>query len=367
MADAKGPEVFTAAEFAPLLAAYLNAGGTEPATARLTALYDRWCGGQAPAHGRQWAEADLNGDGVNELLTAVGGFQTGNPGEAAWGLLVIAGQPGQWHLDLLELPRQDVGFFYGAKLLGTPDLDDTGKPVMVWQLVTAVGATGGPTQIVAARWAPGSVEQLGAPVRMPNMRTATLDGNVLAVNGGVTGGASGGAWQRLRTDRFRWEQGQFRLIDREFAPSSLIYHRLQDGIVAETLGRTQDAAAAYKDAAAPGAPVVANPHQLQQPDQAKTFGAAIRSLAQLRLGALQLNLGDAHSARQVLLSGQGPFAGLTAAASEAASAEEACRRAEAWAADHAEFFKALALPAGYGNPTWAPGRLCGPITFEGLE
>jgi acetyl esterase/lipase len=41
--------------------------------------------------------------------------------------------------------------------------------------------------------------------------------------------------------------------------------------------------------------------------------------------------------------------------------------AEAWAADHAEFFKALALPAGYGNPTWAPGRLCGPITFEGLE
>lgn len=355
----KGPESFTAPEFASWLQAQLNAG------ADLAGLFETWWGGMKPDRIPRIGEADLNRDGNQERIVAVGGVKT-EPERNPWVILVIAGKPGAYQVDYLvpDLAPTKTGFMYVSKPVATQDLNGDGRTDFVWSLFTVVGASGGRGYVVTGAWEPGRISQWGKAIHMPNMTDATLDGQELIVKGGVSGGVSASVMQRPRTDRHRLRDSGWRLAGREFAPSPLTYHRLIDGIVYESLGRPADALKAYRDATAPGAQAIKEPRQLKQPERLDQFTGAVQALAQVRLGALLLRQGD-NAGAQVAL---GAISGaLSKAVAGATTADDLCRRAETWAGNNPDFTAALNQLSGFGNPEWSPQTLCGPVTLPDLE
>lgn len=315
---------------------------------RLGQLYERW-GLKARGEYVLLAEADLDGDGRTEAVTALNGAG-GLTGLGS--LLVISEQDGRVLIDRPAgepVPR--------AALFGVADLTGDKQPELIWSH-TELGAHTATTSVHVSRWEPGRVESLPGQMLSTNMRLE-LEGKDLLLIGGTIGSAGAGGVQRERTDRYRWTGDSFRLADMQFAPSPLGYHRLIDGIAAETHGRKADAESAYRDVIEESRPTTAP--GLVPPEQEAPFGQAVRAMGRFRLAAFLLADGRGQEARAVAAGAAGPFAGLLEPLARGEEPAAVCRAAEAWAQEHPAFLEGLASPFGYAKPVWQPADLCGPL------
>lgn len=197
----------------------------------------------------------------------------------------------------------------------------------------------------------------------------TLDGKEIMLTGGSRRAMSTGT----RTDRYRYVDGAFRLIDRRFfhSDTDLFFHteteesaygRFWDGLVAEDVVRA-DAEADYRASldparkAHPGSVWRYNSQPLKlNAAEIEAFGDALRTLARFRLGALLMQTGRKQEAGDVLNPNSSPYSGLLDAMRTAPSREVGCQAADVWAAANPDF-----LPArnrGVANSPWKPELLC---------
>jgi hypothetical protein len=329
----------------------LNAGQGTPGQ-RLAALFQHWQ--VKPLEGGLlWAEGDLDGDGDAEWVTVwrVRGEPYGLTGRGT--IFVLDGAGNRWQV---YRGSEEVS---GPRLHGVRDLTGDGRAEIVWSS-THVGAHTANSLVYVWDWAGGQWQPLTDPFGMASMQL-TIAGKDVILRGGLIGSVGAGGLQRERTERYRWVDGAFRLVDRQFQPSQFGYHRLQDGIVAEEVGRVADALQAYREAMEPRR--LAAPDDALDPDQAARFPDAVRALARGRLVALLLAEGRQEEAARVIAESDGRFAGLTRSLSAARNREEACRLMTAYAEGEPEFLTALNSPVGYANPRWQPATLCGPLPF----
>lgn len=343
----KGPYELSLEELEKGLLRYLSQGEGGVAE-RLNALYDRW--GLRPQDDYpRLAERDLNGDGRAEVVTALNGAG-GITGTGA--LFVIYQRDGELAIDRSgEGDRPGVGLVAVADLAGDHGLE------IIWSS-TQAGAHTTHTSALVSRWEPGHFRTLSDYMEISYAKLS-LEGKDLLLSGGLIGSAGAGGAQRARTDRYRWVDNSFRLVDRVFVESPLAYHRLQDGIAAETFGRKDQAEQAFREAMAEDR---ALPQEgLVPPEKMGEFTQAVRSFARFRLGALLMQEGRPGEAQEALAGGSGPFAGLTEALAGAGERAAGCTDAEAWVRQNPAFLEALASPYGYANPAWQPEDLCGPL------
>lgn len=342
------PAVLNTDELQAGLRWYLNKDD-RPAAEKLTELLNRW--GLQPVGDRlPQAEVDLDGDGTAELVTALTGAGANMTGRGA--LFVIYRQGGNWQVDRgEEVP--------GPALHGVADLTGDGRPEVIWSSTDA-GAHTSFTTLFVSTWKPGQLEMLPGSLSMAGMELQ-VDGRDLVLTGGLINSVGAGPAQRSRTDRYRFDGEQFRLVDRRYAESPYGYHRLIDGIVAEEFGRTEEARQALREAAEADRPALGE--GMVPPEWEDRFAAAVRTYARVRL-ALSLPPSDP-LARQVLREVTGPYAGLAHAVLGTSGKEAACQAAAAWAESNPEFLEALNSPYGYAHPNWLPTNLCGPLPSDG--
>ncbi|MFZ5814618.1 MAG: hypothetical protein ACOY93_04890 [Bacillota bacterium] len=322
---------------------YLSRGDGSIAD-RLNRLYDHW--GLRPLDEYvRLVEADLDGDGTAEVVTALNGGG-GLTGSGA--LFVIHRRDGAPAIDRSEtvLP--------GVRLFGVADLAPAQGPELIWSS-TQAGAHTPTTRVIVSHWEPGRVTDLPGGEMETSFARLQVAGGDLLLTGGTVGSAGAGLAQRARTDRYRWTDGAFRLVDRRFAGSDLAYHRLLDGILALSYQREAEAERAFAEAMDPSRPALRA--DMVPPESMEGFTEAVRTFARLRLGALRFTQGRPDEARQVLTAATGPFRGLA----EALASTGDCQAAQEWARQNPAFLEALNSPYGYANPIFQPEDLCGPL------
>jgi hypothetical protein len=334
----ESPKELSLAQFTQGLREFV-ASGSGPVAPRLAALYEHWQLKPLGTGSVLMLEADLDGNGQTEVATV---FKDPKSVNGLGTLFVIYQQGGKYAVDRVT---ED---FVGATLYLAGDLNQDGKPELVWAS-TSVGANTATSSVFVTAWAPGSFVRLPGDIVMTNMRLEA-DGSDLVLHGNLKGGYGAGVAQRERTDRYRWQDGSLKLSDRRYAPSAYAYHRLQDGLLYEEQGNSPAASQAYADAAAPDRAILPDGDAVA-PEWREKLSQAVQVFAHFRIGLIS---SDAHLAA-------GPYGGLLTAVRGAASHDDACQAATAWAEANPDFIKALNSPRGYANPQWKPNTLCGPL------
>jgi hypothetical protein len=340
----------------------MNTGEGDPADKlrRLFMNSSRYSEGATP-----WAEADLNGDGNQEYLLALA--VTDDPGVSAFqkgqgaALCVIYRRDGRFAVDVTDRmsDRWEVQLM-APKLQGVADFAGAGHPQVLWSRPESIATGPQPYFYFVTTWRPGSFVTLPGDMAIsstPKDRPKVLiDGTDVV----LTGGSRGPMFLSPRTDRYRFVEGAFRLVDRRFTESGEDgYSRFWDGLVAEDVGRLADAEQAYRSAMDPGraphsglVPRYHNfPAQLT-PEEVAAFGEALRAVARFRLGALLLASGRQPEAR----SDDGLYSGLSRVLLQAGSRDEACSAAAAWAAKNPKLLPSLNL--GVADNPWTAELLC---------
>jgi len=360
-ADAGDPSALNLQERAAWLERYLNAG-QGPALPRLQALLDHWfpvSPGVQPDPNRlsqRSVEADLDGDGTPELATVIN--VADRKGQLQGAVYVLYRDGGRYRADMS--PPPDLP---NLQLVTAADLRGDGRRQLVW-MSSDHGAHTEYLDLFVADWRPGALQVLPGPVHMDTPTRVALEGREIVLGGGLIGSAGAGATQRPWTDRYRLIGGVVRLSDRRYDASAFAYHRLIDGITAETYSHTEDALQAYRDATDPQRAAIA-PGAVE-PAHVADFAAAVRALARFRLGALLLQQGQGAAAQQALAAAAaGSYAGLSQALRDAGAPEKGCAAAAAWAKANPGFLTALNRPFGYANPRWAAPDLCGGLPSAG--
>jgi hypothetical protein len=343
------PDQLTTAELSAGLQRFLSEGSAPPAQ-RLQVLLNRWQLAALVEGQKLLTEADLDGDGTADLVTALN-VADPHGGIAGTGVVFVASrQAGAWQVAASEE-------LAGVLLFDAADLTGDGKPEIIGAS-TEVGAHTAHYSVYVWQWQGGQLAPLPGELTIASLRFAR-DGRDLLLRGGLIGSAGAGMAQRERTDRYRWVDGAFRLVNRSFTPSTLGYHRLQDGLAAEQFGRAADARQAYTEAMDPARTVA--PADWLLPDQAEAFPDAMRTFARMRLAALLLQQGDGAGARQLAAGAAGRFADLARRAGNAKDRASACEAARSYAAANPAFLEALGGVFGYANPPWQVDTLCGPL------
>ncbi|MCG0240072.1 MAG: hypothetical protein L6E13_13065 [Firmicutes bacterium] len=350
----------------------LGESGQDPEAA-LEKLTERW-----GLRGRDgslvpYLKADLDGNGLDEYVLALGVTDPGAlyPGKGA-ALFVIYRQG-----DRLEVDRSDP-MSEGAELNlmepylhGVADLTNSGRLQIVWSRPHVVATGPQPHSVFVTEWTPGSFRHLPGEMAISRWR----DGVKVALEGRdlvLTGGSRSLTETGTRVDRYRYQEGAFRLVDRRFVHDNSdpflhleteepAYGLFWDGVVAEAVGRVADAEAFYRAAldparrAHPGTLWQYNalPKELDEAELA-AFDEALRALVRFRLGGVLLRTGRAEEAAAILQHGHGRYQGLLDALRTAPSPAEGCQAAAEWAAAHPDFLTALNL----GGIPWEPRELC---------
>jgi|GEM_PF-1955835 len=339
--------LMTLDELRAALEQYMNAEGTAAPRERLAALLEHWglrAGDNGEVAVTPMAEADLNGDGAPELITALTTRYRGITGA----VFVIDCQGGRCRVDMSDSPREP--YMDGVALMGTADLTGDGKPEIVW-VAGDHGAHTSSTRVLVSRWQPGKVENLPGDM-ITTMARVKIDGENIVLIGGTVGSAGAGMTQRAAEFRYRWNGSEFFLTDRRFEPSEYAYHRLVDGINAETFQRSNEALDFYRSALEPGRPAL--PAEHVPSEWQERFGQAVTEFARFRLGLRLGTNGDIAGAQTVLSAAAGPFAGLSKALAQFGG----CPAAVTWGEANPVFFAALGSPYGYNNYRWTPADLC---------
>jgi hypothetical protein len=236
----------------------------------------------------------------------------------------------------------------GAVLVGVRDVTGDSKQEIIWYNADH-GAHTAFAYVHAATWTPEQFVQLPGDMSI-SMPRVSLDGQEILLQGGTVASAGAGLAQRERVDRYRWAEGQFRLVDQKYAPSAFAYHRAQDGVVAEGYKKWDEARTAYGEALDANREIL--PPDFLPPEWRARLGDAVHAFARFRLGALLMQQGKAAEAKQVLEAAGGPYAGLSKALLKAGDRKAGCEAANAWAGANPEFLQALNSPYGYATPHW---------------
>lgn len=324
----------TAQEVEELLVRNLSQGEGSAAQ-RLADLYRSW--GLSSADPARLREADVDGDGVNEVVTVL--TVVDEMGQ----IFVISLQEGRLAVDRTN----EKGLRY-LSLVDIADMTGDGRQRIAWMSLDRGAHTTNGT-VVVSQWAPGQIQRLPGTMAI-SFPEVEREGQDLLLTGGTVASAGAGLAQRRRTDRYRWVDGAFRLVDRQFAPSEGGYHRLQDGIVAEQMGRLDDARLAFREAAqGDRLAFVEGKLQSVAPEWADPLGEAVHAFAAFRLGLIAPEAPSVQTGRYASVAAiQGDRAGR-------------CQAAAQWAEASPEFLRALNSPFGYANPEWTATDLCGPL------
>jgi hypothetical protein len=347
-------------ELAEALPRFLNQDRGSPHE-KLADLFQKW--GLKEQHSGQelettlLTEADLNGDGAPETLAAINARWRGNQHDVEGAVFVIYQEGGEYKVDRSKGGGEPgVGFPRNVTIQAVADLTGDGRPEILWSAQDH-GAHTAYAYFNISTWEPGKVTQLPGQFYL-SFPTLALDGRDILLHGGGIGSAGAGMLQRARTDRYRWSGSRFALVDQHYDPSDFAYHRLQDGIQAETFDRVQDALAAYRDAL--GVPQGKGLESIEL-EWLERFKAAVPAYARFRLGVLLLQQGDTAGAGSVLRAADGPYAGLSQAILKAGTNDEACLAGYDWAEANPDLLTALSKTMGYANPTWTPFDICGDL------
>lgn len=332
------------------LVQYLNNGKGTP-TEQLKRLYSKW--GVRPAPETQLIlEADLDGNGTVEVLTTL------NDASSALGsgtLSVIQREGDQYVID------RSAEIVIGAGLHAVADLDQDGTPEIIWSS-TSAGANTPTTTLFLSTWKPGHLQTTPTGISSTYAKVEVAGSEIL-IHGGLKGGYGAGKVQRVRTDRYRLNQGKLQQVDARYAPSAFGYHLLQDGILAEQWSHTDEARRAYQKAMEPQRTVLFTEDTVPL-EWEERLGYAVRTFARFRLGLLHVQAGQMEKAATISQEAAGPYAGLVQVLRGAAKPEDACQSAAAWATANPEFLQALNIPRGWANPQWKPDSLCGPLPIH---
>ncbi|MDF2628138.1 MAG: hypothetical protein K0R39_1969 [Symbiobacteriaceae bacterium] len=320
-----------------------------------------------------WAEADLDGDGIDEIIFTQGITDEDNPNSSlrarGAALTVIYQKDGRWSADVSD-PFGDVPEHQLMRphLHAVTDLTGAGRPQIVWSRPHMIATGPQPYSIYVTSWTPGTFTHLPGKMIMSSMLLRVEGRDILLE------GVSRVAWiirgAPMRQDRYRFEGGAFRLVDRRFVePAQVGYDRLWDGLVAEDVGRLADAEAAYREVLDPDFPAHSGqiwqyqspPKELTPPDM-EAFATALRTFARFRLGALLVGAGRRTEAEEVLVPEGNPYFGLTEAMRTTATRAEGCQAAAAWAEANPGFLGALNL--GVGSGPWTPDILCTHVSLD---
>lgn len=355
---------FTLTELKAGLERLANAGSDSPAAA-LRQVIERWGYKYGPRDGMaavMLAEADLNGDGSTETITALNAGRSGGR-DTEGRVFVIYRSEGRYAVDMLPAQPDFMQDAYRqVSLHAVTDLTGDGRPEIVW-FSQDHGAHTGYAYTYVTGWAPGAEAKVAGPLYM-SFPALSIEGADLVLSGGTVGSAGAGTMQRRRTDRYRWNGSTLALVDRQYAESDFSYHRLLDGMVAEQFGRTDDALAAYREALAP--PEGKHLTDGVMPEWQERFREAVPTYARLRLAALLLQLERPADAKRALAAATGSYADLLHDVSGATTRDDLCAAAVQWAAEHPEFLEALNATWGYASPRWHSGDMCTalPVTPE---
>lgn len=329
---------------------YLNSSGG-PAVQRVEALFAHW-NLRPIENGALVLTADLDGDGTEETIAAY--RNTDSATGAMGGLFVISGTEGQYQVD-----RSSEAVLMPA-LYTVADLNQDGLQEIIWAS-TSIGASTAFSQMNVSTWRPGRLTTQPQDVVIANLTEAAVENGSLVLTGGTQGSWGAGSAQRPQTLTYVWEDGALKLTDKQFAPSEYSYHKLQDGLWAEEMGKLSEAAAAYTAAAEPNREALPAGDAVSE-EWHDRLGDAVRTFSLLRLALLQLYAGAPQEhVDATLASSTGAYAGLTQSALGKTNRQEVCNTVIQWAEANPEFIQALNSPRGYANPQWEPNTLCGPM------
>lgn len=327
-----------------------------------------------------YLKADLDGNGTEEYVVALPVTEPGSSLEGhGAALFVIYKQGNRYEVDRTDaLPNRDEMQLMRPYLHAVADLTGTGQPQVIWSRPHLIASGPQPIEVFVTAWKPGAFTDLpGAMAIGPNPDESlqvVVSGKDLLLTGGSRREIATG----VRTDRYRFVDGAFRLVDRRFlhTDDDLFFHtktgesgygRFWDGLVAEEVGRLADAEADYREVLDPARPP--HPGSVWQyngppleltPAEIDSFGMALRTLARYRLGGLLKRAGRSAEAGEVLSLSAGAFDGLLRAMRTAPNREAGCQAGTAWAAADPTFLPAL----NRGGIRWTPGQLCTHVPIE---
>lgn len=299
--------------------------------AQLQHLVGRWLPQHAPA---PWIEADLDGDGAPEYALALPAR------EQRAALFVIDHREGRYQVDVDPLTEQSTELM-GAYLHSAADLTGEGRPQLIWYRPEMIATGPQPFAVFVTRWEPGRFTHLPGSMLISNL-ALSLSGKELR----LTGVSRAGRLLWPRTDTYRFIDGAFRLVDREFEGERIYgYDRFWEGVVREGLGHLDQAEAAYLEVLEEGRPAHPGSYPRYnswplEPSAAELtdFGEALQTFARYRLQAMGRPTAPVDS----------PYAGLMQA--------ESCQEATAWAEQNPAFLEAL--NRAIVHDPWTPATLC---------
>ncbi|WP_374711326.1 WD40/YVTN/BNR-like repeat-containing protein [Symbiobacterium terraclitae] len=199
-----------------------------------------------------WLAADLDADGSDEYVLALE-VQDNNPWGTGAALFVLYRQGDAWQVDYSEPMAPEVeGELMAPHLHAAADLTGSGRPQIVWFRREMIATGPQPHFVFVTAWEPGRFSHLPGTMALSNARVS-LDGSDVV----LTGISRSNSYLPVseRTDRYRYVDGEFRLVDRRFTEQPEDgYARLWDGLVAESVGRVEDALTAYREAMDPDRP-----------------------------------------------------------------------------------------------------------------
>ncbi|HLN63567.1 MAG TPA: VCBS repeat-containing protein [Symbiobacteriaceae bacterium] len=346
--DLPNPNDLSLSQITEGLKEYVNSG-SGPVAPRLTALFAHWNLNPVP-NSTLVLDADLDGDGTTETVAVY--RDTKSATGAVGSLFVISGKEGRYQVD-----RSAEEVLMPA-LYTVADLNHDGRQEIIWA-TTSIGANTTTSQIYLSRWTSGSLQTERGNAMMTNVAKVEAQGTELILTGGTKGGFGAGSAQRPQVVRYTWEDGALKLTDKQFAASEYSYHKLQNGLWAEEMGRLEEAGAAYAAATEPNRQVL--PPGDAVPDEwREKLADAVRTFSQLRIAMLQVDAQTPEEfVRKVLGGSWGRYEGLTKSALGAKDRQGICSAAVQWAEANPEFIKALNSPRGYANPQWKPADVCG--------
>ncbi|MGE5676386.1 MAG: hypothetical protein ACM3XM_21315, partial [Mycobacterium leprae] len=217
----------------------MNEAGAD-AAAKLKGYY----AGSTPRNTPFLQAADLDGDGQTEYVLALPVFDDDRrrsmPNQGA-ALFVVYQVNGQWAVDRSEPMSEGVERNLMAPgLLGAADLTGAGHPQIVWYRPEIIATGPQPYRVFVTAWRPGSFTHLPGEMAI----CPTYDPAGMAIEGRdlLLTGVSREEWfvrlDPTRTDRYRFVDGAFRLVDRRFLNHTEFgYDRFWDALVAEGVGR----------------------------------------------------------------------------------------------------------------------------------
>lgn len=346
----------------------MNGPGTDPG-AKLAAVFERLGSHPYGPPDLPYAAADLDGNGNDEYVIAL---PVDDPrsalSEQSAAVFVIYHKGGQWAVDRTD-PMSDHAEvqLMAPALNGVADLAGTGRPQIVWSRPQSIATGPQPVRVFVTAWKHGAFTRLPGEMAISNgakdHAMLTIEGKELV----LTGGRRGQIFLPQHTDRYRYVDGAFRLVDRRFIDAGATgYDRFWDGLVAEQVGRSADAERSYREATdvsrTPHSRTVARYHDVPVQlgsAELERFGQALRSFARFRLAAM---LKETSRKGEVLMSNDDPYTGLLDAMLKAPTRKAGCEAASVWAQAHPEFL--AAFNEGVSDERWTPELVCSHLQME---